>query len=231
MTVIHRREVLAVAVGAVLLALAPTRVSAQTPPPSGKPPAAKDDDEVPGARVLLYADKVAESQEYIPGGWMPDGRGLTQDVACKDKPHGGKLCIRAGYKLAQNSWVGIGWLWENKFLKHTRKPPDLFKLLKAKQGDHVVLRFWARSRDLASVKFQAGGGNGDSIRFPVNTDPVWIDLTAEWKRYEIDLTNEDLTAVIQVFGSFLDREHNEGLNKAVVEWDLDDVYLVKLKDK
>ncbi len=231
MKTLTRRELLAVFGGAAVWALMAARLPAQTYQPSGKPIEAKTaDDEVPGSRVMLYGDKVAEMLEYIPGGWMPDGRGVMQDVACKDNPHGGKLCIRAGYKPAQNSWIGIGWLWENKFENHTRRPPDLFKSLKAKMGDRIVLRFWARSKDRATVKFQAGGGNGDSIRFPTNTDPVLIQLTAEWKRYEIDLTKEDLTGVTQVFGSFLDRANNDELGKPVVEWDLDDVYLVKLKE-
>jgi len=201
---------------------------AQAYRPSGRPLEPQPEDEVAGTRFLLFGDRL--ETEWIPGGFMPDGRGLGQDTNCKDDPHGGKYCIRVKYKLADNSWVGVGWLWLNLFSDHPRRPPELYKAVKSQKGDRIVLRFWARSKDRAWVKFQAGGGNGDSVAFPVNTDPVWRQLESDWQRLEVDLSKEDLTGVIQVFGAFLDREHNSDLDKPVVTFDLDDVYLVKLKN-
>lgn len=224
---LSRRELLAGLAFAAPSVLAASRSLAQAYRPSSEPITAPAVDEVAGSRVMLYGDRL--ETEYVAGGWMPDGKGLRQDVACRDNPHGGRCCIRAGYRLADNGWVGIGWLWLNKFEGHSRRPPDLYRLLQAQRGDHIVLRLWARSKDRAWVKLQCGGGSGDSIAFPVNTDPDWLQLTPEWKRYELDLTKQDLSGVIQIFGTFLDREHNSDLDKPVVEWDLDDVYLVKLQ--
>jgi hypothetical protein len=214
---------------AAFLLLLVNRAPAQVHQPSGKPVNADvADDEVPESRVMLYSDKL--DTEWIPGGWMPDGKGLMQNITCKESPHGGKYCIRCGYRLEENSWVGIGWLWLNKFQDHVRRPPNLFSRMNAKQGDHIVARFWARSKDRAWVKFQVGGGNGDSIAPGVTTDPDFIELSPEWKRYQIELTNQDISGVIQIFGSFLDRAHCEDLKLAVVQWDLDDIYFVKLKN-
>lgn len=176
-----------------------------------------------GPPYYVYADKPAD---FIPTGWMPDGRGLAQEVRCEDGPHAGKYCVRSQYRPQENSWAGIGWELDGQW--NPNRKLDLFAKLQARPGDRIVLRFWARSKDRAWVKFIAGGGNGDSVREAITSKPEWVQLAPDWTRYEIDLTGKDLSGVVQAFACFLERDRNGGAGKGPLQWDLDEIYFVRL---
>jgi exo-beta-1,3-glucanase (GH17 family) len=176
-----------------------------------------------GPRYYVYDDKPAD---YIPSGWMPDGRGLAQEVRCEDDPHAGKFFVRSQYRPQDNVWAGIGWELDGDW--NPKRKLDLFAKLQAKPGDRIVLRFWARSKDRLSVKFIAGGGKGDSLGKAVTSQPEWGQLAPEWTRYEIDLTAQDLSGVVQAFACFLERDRNRGAGRGALQWDLDEIYFVRL---
>jgi hypothetical protein len=227
------------------------------------------DDEV-GPRLVLYDE--GHRAGFVPSGWMPDGRGLAQNVHCEDSPHSGKYCVRTAYRAADNPWAGIAWLLDGAWFP--KREFNLYEKLRAHQGDPIVLRFWARSKQGARIEFCAGGGNGDSIRFKLcpfaermeklplldgKEDSMRlpardVELSAQWERFQIDLSDADLSHVVQLFASTAasfnapeiealfrrpkerscqeaDAEFRETLNRLVVEWDLDDIYVVRARNR
>ncbi len=217
----HRSCVLLSLACGILLAAA--LVPAQPSEPRRSPAAPSDAAEEAGPRFYLFDDKTAD---YAPSGWMPNERGLTQELRCEDGAHSGKYCVRSQYRPQENSWSGIGWELDGQWTPNRKL--DLFAKLQARPKNPVVLRFWARSKDRVWVKFVAGGGNNDSIPQPVTAKPEWVQLTPNWTRYEIDLTGQDLSALVQAFACFLEGGRNPGEDKRTLQWDLDEIYFVRL---
>lgn len=178
-----------------------------------------------GKRYYIYRDANSPGM-FIPSGVMPDGNGVHQNTAEMDSPHSGKHCIRNKCELSMQPWVGVYFLLSGKW-----RPTitcNLFKELDAAQGDPIKCRFWARSKDRAIVQFKVGGVlEGkicDSLRFPAFTDA--ITLTPEWKMYEIDLTNKDLTSLVGGFMWACERANNGEKN---ITFDIDTIYFTVIK--
>jgi hypothetical protein len=185
---------------------------------------ARPDDEA-GERYFIYDDQVGD---YTPTGVMPDGRGVSQSVTSGDQPGRGFKCIQARYRLTDNDYAAVAFLLDGQW--KPRRSVNLFEKLGAGPGDRIVLRFLARSPDGATAQFKIGGVEGDSIRFARVTP--WTRLTPDYERYQIDLTGRDLdlSSVVAAFIWVLDRNHNARLEKPIVEIDLDDIYLTRLKE-
>lgn len=182
------------------------------------------EDEV-GPRYYIWKNEDTPGQ-FAPTGFMPDGMGLSQSTSESDTPHSEPHCLRLYCQLSEKPWVGIYFLHEGEW--EPREAVNLFDELKAEKGDPVVCRFWARSRDGASVQFKVGGvtkGNvKDSLTFPVPSK--WIELGSEWKMYELDMTGKDMRSLVGGFTWACDRAHNRN---ADITFDLDDIYFVRLK--
>jgi hypothetical protein len=209
----------------LLVCLAPVCLHSAGPAPDDKGKS-RPTDEV-GTPVYVYKDEGLPGK-FIPAGWMPDGEGIAQSTSEKDTPHSKPHCLRLHCQLSKRPWVGVYFLlageWEPK------QTFNLFTRLKAKRGDPIRCRFWARSRQGAEVQFKVGGVTKgkirDSLTFPVATP--WVKLTPKWKMYEIDLTGKDVSSLVGGFMWVCDRAHNSGED---VSFDLDTIYFVKTKNK
>ena len=139
----------------------------------------------------VYTDAWANDNHYAPSGWMGDYGDIQIDDKCKDNPHTGKTCFRIKYnaKKSQNAgWMGI--FWQN--------PPNNWgdQMGGYDLSDYSKVTFWARGAKGGEVisEFKIGGIGGmysDSDSSSITQ----IVLTTEWKPYEIDLTDLDLSYI------------------------------------
>jgi len=143
----------------------------------------------------VYTEKMSRMNHYIPSGYMGDYSDLKVNDRWKDQPRAGKTCIRIEYtpKMSQGAgWAGI--YWQNPANNWgTRKGG--YDLSGAKR-----ITFWARGAEggEALSEFKIGGITGEYS----DTDTLAIsdiELTKNWKRYEIDLSDADLTSIIGGF--------------------------------
>lgn len=142
-------------------------------------------------RFKVYTDKNSPDNHYAPSGWMGDWGDLKMDLAATDNPHSGSTSIKILYTAQKSKgakWTGIYW----------QDPPNNwggtkggFDLSGAKK-----LVFWARGEKGGEKieEFRVGGIPGEFADSDVaSIGPVV--LTTEWKQYEIDLRDKDLTSI------------------------------------
>lgn len=179
--------------------------------------------------VIIYDEQpTSQMRHWIPSGWMPNGQGIAFSDSFKGdetvKPRSGDTCIRFGFNVPDNPWVGIYWLAGESW--GDVRGPDIFKLLGIQKGDPVRLRVWARGKTGGErVQFKVAGVNKgrypDSEPFPIAT--AYTKLTKAWKSYTIDLTNRNLSNLVGGFCVVLDRQHNLGQEQ--VWFYLDDIVI------
>jgi hypothetical protein len=208
---------------AVAIAALPGFVArAQDARKKGKTATHRPADEV-GKRYYVYDDS---AEKFIPGGFMPDGRGVRMRLTMTEGgAREGKCFARLSYTLAQNDWVGVAFMLKNSF-KPTEKF-DMYKALGAKKGDPIVLRYYARSADGANAKFKVGGLDNDDGE----AETAYMQFGPEWAMHQVDVSDLDLTSVHGALTVILDKVHNEELNRPVVSLDLDEIYFTKLKTR
>lgn len=137
---------------------------------------------------------------YVPSGWMgdaeagephvhfaPDYRGLR-----RPGDHDG-FVTRISYSAGPAGWAGVYWQWPEG---NWGESPG--RSLSARR-----VAFDARGETGGElVEFKVGGLGGDgeqAFRDSVDRSSGGIRLEAEWKRYEIDLSGQDLSSVIGGF--------------------------------
>jgi hypothetical protein len=145
---------------------------------------------------VVYLDKSARDNHFIPSGWMGDYGDIKMNDQAADNPHGGKSCIQFVYsaKKSQNQgWAGIFWQnpannWGNK-----KGGFDLTGMTK--------LTFWARGAKGGEVlqKVMVGGIKG-TYPDTVSVEMGPIELTDSWKQYTVNLVGKDLSYVNGGFG-------------------------------
>lgn len=176
-----------------------------------------------GKRTFVWQEEEIPGR-FVPNGWMPNGNGIAQDTHSSDNPHSGSHCIEIRCQLSATPWCGITFLQGGTWSPAQKF--NLFDELNAKMGDTIKCRFWARSDDKAIAQFRVGGVSQgavqDSLLFPVSTP--WIQLTPEWKMYEIDLTGKDVSCLVGGFAWVCDRQHNGAKD---ISFHLDDIYFTK----
>jgi len=135
---------------------------------------------------------------YFPSGFMGDAASLTIDESCTTTPRAGRTAIRVAYSgSGHEKWAGV--YWQNP-ANNWGKVPGGFDL-----SGFQKVTFWARGeRGGEHVEFKAGGLNvsptdglpyGDSF----DTDATPQTLTETWRKYSIDLKDQDLSSVIGAF--------------------------------
>ncbi len=136
--------------------------------------------------LAVYAD--GESSPWVPSGWMGTWDALTMDAECTDASHSGATCLEFTYD-EPGMWVGVAW-------QHPANDwgdlPGGFDLTGAEK-----LVFWARGEE-GGEKINFGVGILDSDKTYHDTAKVerkGVKLKREWKRYSIDLDDEDLTRI------------------------------------
>jgi hypothetical protein len=140
---------------------------------------------------VVYAD--GAKMPYIGSGWMGNHGAIAMDDASTTAPHTGATCMKLQYK-ANDNFGGI--IFQSPANDWGEKPGG-FDLTGAKK-----LSFWARG--------EAGGEKVDFVMGVIGRDKKYFDsaeanlkgvvLTKEWKQYEIDLSNKNLTQIKTGFG-------------------------------
>ncbi|MBN2190694.1 MAG: hypothetical protein JW728_05735 [Candidatus Aureabacteria bacterium] len=138
----------------------------------------------------VYSDNMARGNHFIPSGWMGDFHAIKFSPTAKDNPQSGQHCIKISYNPGEDvkaGWAGI--YWQNP-ANNWGKVKGGFNLVKAKK---VI--FWARGENGGEIaEFKVGGITGEySDSDSASTGPV--ELTKEWKKYEIDLAELDLSYI------------------------------------
>lgn len=137
------------------------------------------------------------STMFVPSGFMGDVGDISINEYCEDNPRSGPYCIEVIYTAEGSSgarWAGIYWQYPANNWGNEAGWIDTF-------NGATKLTFWARGKNgLERAEFKMGGITGrysDSVRPAVTTGI--ITLSAEWKQYEIDLANKNLSHVIGGF--------------------------------
>jgi hypothetical protein len=160
-------------------------------------------EEKPAARVTsagfkafnVYTDKRSPNNHFIPSGWMGDYGDIKFNDMWMENSHSGTTCVRIEYTPRRSQGAGwIGIYWQNPANNWGSKKAG-FDLTGAKK-----LTFWAKGEKGAEViaEFKMGGISGEfSDSAAAGIGPAM--LTQEWKKYEIDLSGQDLSHVIGGF--------------------------------
>ncbi|MBF0570898.1 MAG: hypothetical protein HQL12_03400 [Candidatus Omnitrophica bacterium] len=144
--------------------------------------------------LIVYQDKGFSANHFVPSGYMPTGECIKMDDAFKENCQEGESCIKISYDVACSlkgrHWAGIYWLnpadnWGDR--------KGGYNLTGAKK-----MVFWARGENGGEkiAEFRIGGV-GQGREYP-DTDTASIGpviLSKQWKEYEIDLRDKDLTYI------------------------------------
>lgn len=145
---------------------------------------------------VVYTDKGARGNHYIPSGWMGDVGDIKLNDQSADNPHSGTTSMQFTFsakKTQGQGWAGV--YWQNPANNWGSKKGgfDLTGMNK--------LTFWARGAKGGEViqKFVVGGVKGT---YPdtatIEMGPV--ELTDTWKQYTINLVGKDLSYISGGFG-------------------------------
>ncbi len=140
---------------------------------------------------VVYTDKNARENHYIPSGWMGDYGDLKVNDQDMQNPYSGTTAIQfiyAAKKSQGQGWAGM--YWQNPANNWGSKKGgfDLTGMTK--------LSFWARGQKGGEViqKFKIGGISGtyaDSAEIELGP----VELTDIWKQYTINLADKDLSYI------------------------------------
>ena len=159
---------------------------------SGKEASVVQEEEPLFQPFMVYGNKGARDNHYVPSGFMPNGKCLTFNDAWQENCHEGRTCVKIVYDVAcsldDQKWSGIYWL---NPANNWGSQKGGFNLRGAK-----ALTFWARGEKGGErvEEFKIGGLTGD---YP-DSDMGMIGpviLTAEWRQYSIDLRGKDLSHI------------------------------------
>jgi hypothetical protein len=156
------------------------------------------------------------SDNYFPTGWMGDGQFGEKNILFYenwvDTTRPDSHCIKIVYhKQKPIGWAGI--CWQNWLNNWGQRPGDDFS-----KAGYTKLTFWARGEKGGEcVKFQSGciGWNYERHRtdsfcaYPLHSSLASITighvfLRKSWKKYTINLKNEDLSCVVDGFCCIID---------------------------
>lgn len=145
----------------------------------------------------VYADAASLDNHFIPSGWMPAtaARDLKININWKEDPFSGDSCMRLEYKnVSGTRWAGI--YWQNPANNWGTIPDAGFDLRGA-----AKLTFWTRGGKGGEVinEFKFGGISSGEYIDSDSASIGPVQLSNEWKKYEIDLRGKDLSYVIGGF--------------------------------
>jgi hypothetical protein len=172
-----------------------------------------------GFYLPVYLNNNSRWNHYYPTGLAGDSSDIMFNPACKREPYSGKSCIQIEYKARSargGHWAAM--YWQYPAYNWGYREGGGLDLSGASK-----LVFWARGETGGEIidRFAVGGAEGtykDTAKAGIGP----IMLTADWKRYEIDLTGENLSSISSGFSLALSYSRNR--NGAVFY--LDDVYFV-----
>ena len=154
---------------------------------------------------IIYTESDQPVNKFFPTGWMGDLKDFSGNpndvlnVSCTENPKSQKYCIKIDYTRGSKGWGGIYWQYpENNWGDHPG-----YNISGANK-----LTFWAKGEmGGEKAKFIVGGINssGKPYRDSFESSTGVIGLTTDWRKYTIDLKNNNLTDVIGGFCWVADR--------------------------
>lgn len=156
------------------------------------------------SEFVIYTDKNAPGNHYIPSGWIGD----TADIKMNDASvtvHSGTTGIQFTYSAKKSQgqgWAGVYWQNPSNNWGKIKGGYDLTGVNK--------LTFWARGEKGGEVlqKVGVGGIGGD---YPDTTSVEFgpIVLTSEWQQYTINLVGKDLSYINGGFFWVVNADQNQ----------------------
>jgi outer membrane protein OmpA-like peptidoglycan-associated protein len=154
----------------------------------------------------VYSGQPGRSAHYVPSGYMGDIGNLTLSGAFVPSHEGKGTPLRVVYTpKGPKGWAGVYW----------QSPANNWGDRAGKTGYDLTgakkLTFWARG-EKGGEKIREVRIGGIVGRYPdsdvAKAGP--IVLSADWKRFEIDLTGKDLKHIIGGFGLSVNKYDNVG---------------------
>lgn len=146
---------------------------------------------------VVYLDKGARDNHFIPSGWMGDYGDIKLNDQSGDNPHSGTTAMQFTYtakKSQGQGWAGV--YWQNPANNWGSKKGgfDLTGMTK--------VTFWARGAKGGEVvqKFVVGGINKGTYPDTASVEMGPVELTDTWKQYTINLAGKDLSYINGGFG-------------------------------
>jgi len=150
----------------------------------------------------VYSDFCAGGNHGFSSGWMGDLSALEYDGNSTNTCFSGRSCIRINFTSRSNNWAGI--IFQSVEDDWGTVSNGGFNLTGA-----TKLTFAARGEAGGErVEFFAGsvsGTYGDS--FP-KISTGYITLSSSWQEYELDLTGQDMSHVVGLFGFVLNTSND-----------------------
>lgn len=172
-------------------------------------------------KFYVYTEQGSRENHFIPSGWMGDFGDLKMNLGWKEKPAAGITAMKFSYSGERKQgagWAGIYWQMPANNWGDKRGGYDLSQYKKVtfmargeKGGEHID-------------KFMVGGITGQTEEGDTdggNTEE--IDLTKDWKKYEISLVGLDMSHIIGGFGFAM----NADMNPSGATFYVDDVVYEK----
>lgn len=173
---------------------------------------------------LALADTFFVLKNFLPSGWMGDGRGPAGqrhirwnygETNCHNKS--GDVCVQVTYTPGDSGWGGM-------YLQYPVSNWGEFPGRADLKG-YRRLSFWSRADSGGVVEFKAGGiydprfKNRDSFEVSLGAKA----LTRTWQHFEIDLSKENLESVIGGFAWIA----TKGANRRGVTFYLDEIVYLR----
>ncbi len=170
---------------------------------------------------------------YSPYGWMPANANemLTLNMGHTENPHGGEgMCIAVTVTWRSPWWCAVGFISGPDSTMRERggpwwgaTPDGWYYNLSGLEKRHFVFHLRGERGDERvqwKVGFLSHEEYGDSLESPAQT--VWLLLNREWTRYEIDLSEQDLSHVCSF--CFVVSQAYQPEPEAHVSFYIDDIY-------
>jgi hypothetical protein len=141
----------------------------------------------PTALPLIIYSEGGMPAPYAASGWMGNQSAIKFDDKCTTNPHSGKTCMKAQYTAGDN-FAGIVW----------QDPPNDWGDVPGGRdlSGAKKLSFWARGeKGGEKVEFKYGVLPADKKFADSSSGATTVELTKDWKQYEIDLAGKDLSKI------------------------------------
>jgi len=133
---------------------------------------------------------------FYPSGWMGDSEyGEKYITSTKSEGY-----IKIAYAIGPKGWAGIYWQypdsnWGNQPGRNLIEAKRITFQAKGETGNEIV-------------EFKTGGIRGQKYEDSFEKSIGLIKLSTDWKQYEIDLTDQELSSVIGAFAWVASKDAN-----------------------
>lgn len=155
--------------------------------------------------AYVYTDAGSKLNHYIPSGWMGDFGDLKTNTNWKEGAYK-NASIKVQYSAERKQgagWAGIYWQMPANNWGDKRGGYDLsvYKkltfMVRGAKGGEIIDKFM-----VGGITGQTEDGDSDG------SETAQIELTKDWKHYEIVFDHKDLTHIIGGFGFAMNADSN-----------------------